>query len=84
MIPLGSETMFIGAEAPSNFATGLFKFHPRAPMAAARLASSRLSAEFPARAVKFMLSLESNSHPREPMDAITSITSGANCLPGRF
>src|SRR5437899_5024493 len=67
IIPLGSGMTFIGAEGPRNLATLLFKLHPREPMAAARLASSRLVAEFPVRTVRFMLSLESNSHPREPM-----------------
>src|SRR5262249_6771277 len=84
VIPLGSGTTFLGAEGPRKFPTLLFTPHPREPMTAAKLASSRLIAEFPARMVRFMLSLESNSHPREPMDAITSITSGPNVLTGRF
>src|SRR5262249_14004189 len=67
-----------------DFYTSLFKPHPREPMKAARLTSSRLSAEFPARAVRVMLSLESNSQPREPMAATTSITSGTNRFPGYF
>jgi hypothetical protein len=84
MIPLGSETMFIGAAAPRTFAASLFIPQPRELMMAARGTSSRLSAEFPARAVRFMLSLESNSHPREPMAATTSIRSGPSRLPGNF
>src|SRR5262245_66647802 len=84
MIPLGSETTFIGAAAPRTFAASLFIPQPRELTMAARGASSRLSAEFPARAVRLMLSLESNSHPREPMAAITSINSGPNRLPGYF
>jgi len=84
MIPLGSETMFIGAAAPRTFAVSLFIPQPRELMMAARGTSSRLSSEFPARAVRFMLSLESNSHPREPMAATTSIRSGASRLPGNF
>src|SRR5262249_8192674 len=88
MIPLGRETMFIGAEAPRNFERVLFKPQPREPMASARLTSSRLSAELPFRIVRLMLSLESNSQPREPMVATTSISSVPNCIPiplcGRF
>jgi hypothetical protein len=87
MIPLGSETTFIGGAAPRSFAALLallFNPQPREPMKTVRLTSSRLSAEFPARAVRFMLSLESNSHPREPMAATTSITSGTNRFPGYF
>src|SRR5262249_5421938 len=84
MIPLGSETMFIGAAAPRTFAALLFNPQPRDLMMASRGTSSRLSAEFPARAVRLMLSLESNSHPREPMAATTSIKSGAKRFPGYF
>src|SRR5215475_9447695 len=51
MIPLGSETMFTGAAAPRTCAALLFMPQPCELMTAARGTSSRLSAEFPARAV---------------------------------
>src|SRR5262245_17595133 len=72
-IALGSDTVFLGPAAHRNFTKLLFKPQPREPMKAISSMSSRVSAEFPLRAVRVMLSLESNSHPREPMAATTSI-----------
>src|SRR5688572_3318686 len=75
MIPLGSGTTVIGAGATSDPATLAFTPHPREPITAASPSSSRLRGELPFPTVRFMLSLESNNHPRDPMVATTSITS---------
>lgn len=73
-----------GAGAVRMFAMLFRKLQPREPTEAASLASSRLSAELPRRAVKFTLLLESNIHPRVPIAATMSIVSLLKRLPEYF